>query len=102
MVEARTLEFMTALRWGILATGGIAAAFAADLRTAGLDLVAVGSRSQSSADAFAARFGIARSHGSYESLAADPEVDIVYVATPHPMHHADARLALEHLSLIHI
>ncbi|SDM03272.1 Gfo/Idh/MocA family protein [Microbacterium azadirachtae] len=86
----------SALRWGILATGGIAAAFAADLRTAGLDLVAVGSRSQESADAFAARYGIARAHGSYEALAADPEVDIVYVATPHPMHHADARLALEH------
>ncbi|OZB83517.1 Gfo/Idh/MocA family oxidoreductase [Microbacterium sp. 13-71-7] len=87
---------MTGLRWGILATGGIAAAFAADLRTAGLDLVAVGSRSQDSADAFAARYGIARAHGSYEALVADPEVDIVYVATPHPMHHADARLALEH------
>ncbi|MBS1908118.1 MAG: Gfo/Idh/MocA family oxidoreductase [Actinobacteria bacterium] len=85
-----------ALRWGILATGGIAAAFAADLRTAGLDLAAVGSRSQESADAFAARFGIARAHGSYEQLVADPGIDIVYVATPHPMHHADARLALEH------
>ncbi|MBN8206889.1 Gfo/Idh/MocA family oxidoreductase [Microbacterium esteraromaticum] len=87
---------MTGLRWGILATGGIAAAFASDLRTAGLDLVAVGSRSQESADAFAARFDIPRAHGSYEALAADPEVDIIYVATPHPMHHADARLALEH------
>ncbi|UYO96168.1 Gfo/Idh/MocA family oxidoreductase [Microbacterium sp. M28] len=86
---------MTALRWGILATGGIAAAFASDLRTAGLDLVAVGSRSQESADAFAARFDIARAHGSYEALATDPDVDIIYVATPHPMHHADARLALE-------
>ena len=49
---------MTGLRWGILATGGIAGAFASDLRTAGLDLVAVGSRSQESADAFAARFDI--------------------------------------------
>ena len=87
---------MTGLRWGILATGGIAAAFAADLRTAGLDLVAVGSRSQESADAFAARFDIARAHGSYEALAADPEVDIIYIATPHPLHAADARLALEH------
>jgi predicted dehydrogenase len=87
---------MTGLRWGILATGGIAASFAADLRTEGLDLVAVGSRSQESADAFAARFDIPRAHGSYEALAADPDVDIIYVATPHPMHHADARLALEH------
>src|SRR5690606_11663535 len=59
---------MTGLRWGILATGGIAAAFASDLRTAGLDLVAVGSRSQESADAFAARFDIPRAHGSYEAL----------------------------------
>ena len=98
----RTLETMTgrspqpALRWGILATGFIADTFATDLRDAGLDLVAVGSRSQESADVFAARYGIARAHGSYDALVADPEVDIVYVATPHPMHHADARLALEH------
>jgi len=86
---------MTGLRWGILATGGIAGAFASDLRTAGRDLVAVGSRSQESADAFAARFDIPRAHASYEELVADPEVDIVYVSTPHPMHHENARLALE-------
>lgn len=86
---------MTGLRWGILATGGIATAFASDLRAAGLDLVAVGSRSQESADAFAARFGIPRAHGSYADLAEDPDVDIIYVATPHPMHHEDARLALQ-------
>ena len=86
---------MTGLRWGILATGGIAASFASDLRTAGLDLVAVGSRSQESADAFAARFDIAHAHPSYEALAADPDVDIIYVSTPHPMHHENARLALE-------
>ena len=87
---------MTGLRWGILATGGIAASFASDLRTAGLDLQAVGSRSQESADAFAARFDIPRAHASYESLVADPDIDIVYIATPHPMHHDNARLALEH------
>lgn len=87
---------MTGLRWGILATGGIAASFASDLRTAGLDLVAVGSRTQESADAFAARFDIPHAHGSYEALAADPDVDIIYVSTPHPMHHDGARLALEH------
>ncbi|WP_309102372.1 Gfo/Idh/MocA family oxidoreductase [Microbacterium sp.] len=86
---------MTGLRWGILATGGIAGAFASDLRTAGLDLVAVGSRSQESADAFAARFDIAHAHPSYEALVADPDVDIIYVSTPHPMHHENARLALE-------
>ena len=86
---------MTGLRWGILATGGIATAFASDLRTAGLDPVAVGSRSQASADEFARRFDIPRAHGSYAALAEDPEVDIIYVATPHPMHHEDARLALQ-------
>ncbi|WP_194421901.1 Gfo/Idh/MocA family protein [Microbacterium abyssi] len=86
---------MTGLRWGILATGGIATAFASDLRTADLDLVAVGSRSQASADAFAAKFDIPRAHASYEALAADPDVDIIYVSTPHPMHHAGAKLALE-------
>lgn len=87
---------MTALRWGILATGGIAHAFAADLRTANLDLRAVGSRSQASADAFAAEFDIPNAHPSYEALVADPDVDIIYVSTPHPMHHANARLTLEH------
>src|SRR5690606_16083607 len=88
-------ESMTDLRWGILATGGIAHSFASDLRTAGLDLVAVGSRSQASADAFAAEFSIPRAHASYEALVADPDVDIIYVSTPHPMHHAGAKLALE-------
>jgi len=86
---------MTGLRWGILATGGIASAFASDLRTAGRDLVAVGSRSQSSADAFAAKFDIPHVHATYEDLVADPDVDIIYVSTPHPMHHAGAKLALE-------
>ena len=87
---------MTGLRWGILATGGIAGAFASDLRTAGLDVGAVGSRSQESADAFAARFDIARAHPSDEALVSDPEVDIISVSTPHRMHHENARLALEH------
>lgn len=57
--------------------------------------MAVGSRSQESADAFAARFDIAHAHPSYEALVTDPDVDIVYVSTPHPMHHENARLALE-------
>ena len=84
------------LRWGILGPGGIARAFAADLRTAGLDLVAVGSRRLDSASTFAAEFGIPRVHGSYEELVSDPDVDIVYIATPHPFHAAQAILALEH------
>ncbi|WP_279073289.1 Gfo/Idh/MocA family oxidoreductase [Microbacterium lacticum] len=86
---------MTDIRWGILATGGIAHVFTADLRTAGLDVVAVGSRSAESARAFAEQYGIAHAHGSYEELVADPEVDIVYVASPHSHHLAHATLALE-------
>ncbi len=83
------------VRWGILGTGGIAGAFAADLRLTGSGTVtAVGSRSRASADRFADTFGIPGRHAGYESLVADPDVDAVYVATPHPMHHANAVLAL--------
>lgn len=84
-----------ALRWGILATGGIAHQFAGDLVKNGFTVQAVGSRSQASADAFAAEFGIPNAHPSYEALVADPEVDIIYVSTPHPFHAENASLVLE-------
>jgi predicted dehydrogenase len=87
---------MTTLRWGILATGGIAGAFTSDLKTAGRTVTAVGSRRSESAEAFAQTHGIPRAHGSYEALVADPEVDIVYIATPHSAHADNAVLALEH------
>jgi predicted dehydrogenase len=83
------------LRWGILGTGGIAHTFASDLRLTESGVVgAVGSRSRGSADRFADEFGIKARHPSYESLVADPGVDVVYVATPHPMHRDNAILAL--------
>jgi len=83
------------LRWGILGTGGIAHTFVSDLRLTESGVVsAVGSRSRSSADRFADEFGIKERHASYESLVADPGVDVVYVATPHPMHRDNAILAL--------
>ncbi|MFB7893779.1 Gfo/Idh/MocA family protein [Microbacterium sp. NPDC056044] len=82
-------------RWGILGPGGIARAFTSDLRTAGLDVAAVGSRRRETAEAFAADFAIPHAHGSYEELVADPNVDIVYIATPHPVHAENALLALE-------
>lgn len=83
------------IRWGILATGGIAATFTKDLLTLpDAEVVAVGSRAQASADAFADRFGIARRHGSWQALAADPDVDIVYVATTHNAHYEAAKLCL--------
>ncbi|MFI6978806.1 Gfo/Idh/MocA family protein [Embleya sp. NPDC050154] len=84
------------IRWGILATGGIAAEFTEALR--GLpdtEVVAVGSRHIESAKAFAERHDIARAHGSWAELAADDEVDVVYVATPHSAHRAAAGLCLE-------
>ncbi|MEU3251784.1 Gfo/Idh/MocA family oxidoreductase [Streptomyces sp. NPDC006997] len=84
------------VRWGVLATGGIAAAFTADLvDLPDAEVVAVGSRSRASAEAFAERFGIGRAHGSWAELAADAEVDVVYVATPHAAHRAAAGMCLE-------
>jgi predicted dehydrogenase len=83
------------LGWGLIGTGGIAEAFAADLMfTDSGRAVAVGSRHADSAHRFADRFDIPNRHASYEALVSDPEVDVVYVATPHPMHHANALLAL--------
>ena len=85
------------LRWGVIGTGGIASTFATDLgMTDSGRIVAVGSRHQSSADRFGDRFGIPNRHASYLGLVEDPEVEVVYVATPHPMHLPDALLALEH------
>lgn len=85
----------TALRWGILATGHIARAFTRDLIDAGFAVAAVGSRAPGAAEAFASEFGIPRAHGSYEQLVADPEVDVVYIATPHPLHVENALLAID-------
>ena len=83
------------LRWGILGTGGIAQTFADDLRLTDSGVVAaVGSRRQETADRFAEKFGIEARHPSYESLVADPTIDVIYVATPHPSHRENAILAL--------
>ncbi|MET9565213.1 MULTISPECIES: Gfo/Idh/MocA family protein [Streptomyces] len=84
------------VRWGVLATGGIAAAFTADLiDLPDAEVVAVASRTEESAKGFAERFGIPRAYGDWESLAADEDVDVVYVATPHSAHRAAAGLCLE-------
>ena len=86
----------TKIRWGILATGSIAATFTADLQTLGdAEVVAVGSRTLGAAKTFADRHGIPRAYGTWAELAADPEVDIVYVATPHSAHHAASALCLD-------
>jgi predicted dehydrogenase len=83
------------LRWGVLGTGWIAERFVASLqRHSSQQVVAVGSRSPGTAEQFAQRFGIARSHGTYPELVDDDGVDVVYVATPHNAHLEHALLAL--------
>ena len=75
------------LRWGLLATGKIAQAFARGVHASQTgELTAVGSRSLEKAQLFAAEFGIATCHGSYEALLADKTVEAVYISTPHPQH----------------
>ena len=85
-----------ATRWGIVATGGIAHSFARDLALVpGAELAAVASRSVDRAAAFADEFGGARAYASADELAADPDIDVVYVASPHALHLTHARPALE-------
>src|SRR5882757_3483176 len=95
-VEAPMSDGPRPIRWGVLATGGIAATSTEALRTMpDAEVVAVGSRSPAGAKAFAERYGIARAYGSWADLAADESVDVVYVATPHSAHRAAAGLCLE-------
>ena len=85
------------IRWGILGPGGIAKSFAADLaKVPDAALVAVASRSRQRAEAFAEQFGVQRAYDDYEALMADPDVDVIYIATPHPFHHAQTIACLEH------
>jgi predicted dehydrogenase len=75
------------IRWGILGTGRIAGVFAEGLKAQhDAKLVAVGSRTAASAQRFADKYSVPRVHASYADLAHDPEVDAIYVATPHPGH----------------
>ena len=81
-------------RWGILGTGFIAELFVNDLLHDGHQVVAVGSRSEATARAFADKFGIAKAHAGYETLCNDLGVGAVYVASPNPFHAEHALLAL--------
>ncbi|GGC93217.1 oxidoreductase [Tersicoccus solisilvae] len=90
------------LRWGIVSTGSIAATMAGELALLeDAVLHAVASRSQDSADAFASEHGIARAYGGaddltgLERMAADPDVDVAYIGSPHSEHAADAELLLQ-------
>ncbi|MNB86740.1 1,5-anhydro-D-fructose reductase [compost metagenome] len=83
------------IKWGILSTGWIAHKFATDLANASNGIAyAVGSRTQESADEFARSHGIPVAYATYEELVSDPEVDAIYIGTPHPFHKENALLAL--------
>ena len=84
------------IRWGVVGPGRIAEKVVEDFaHVPGARAVAVASRSLDRAQAFAGRHGIDRAHGSYADVLADPDVDVLYVATPHPQHHAVAMAALQ-------
>ena len=77
-----------AIRWGLLGTSRINEKLLRGARlTDTADVVAVGSRSQASGEAFAAANGIGRVHTSYEALLADPDIDAVYIPLPNALHH---------------
>ncbi|HEY5877864.1 MAG TPA: Gfo/Idh/MocA family oxidoreductase [Nakamurella sp.] len=84
-----------AMRWGIIGPGWIAERFVGSVRrNTGQTVLAVGSRAADRSAEFATRLGIERSYGSYEALLADPDVDVVYVASPHNAHFPCATLAI--------
>lgn len=90
------------LRWGVVATGGIAQSVVQDLvHLADAELYAISSRNQATADAFAAKYGFTKSYGEdasgigYQRMLADSSVDVVYVATPHAQHYEVALAALK-------
>ncbi len=85
------------MKVGIIGAGGIAATQAETIRrTPGVEGYAIGSRSLEKAQAFAEKHGITQAYGSYEELLSDPEVDLVYVATPHSEHVAVMKDAILH------
>ncbi|MCB8978201.1 MAG: Gfo/Idh/MocA family oxidoreductase [Ardenticatenaceae bacterium] len=86
---------MEKIRWGILATGWIADQLAEAITSQrDAECLAVGSRSQASADAFGEKWHIPRRYPTYEALAADPDVDVIYIATPHNLHYENMKLCL--------
>lgn len=94
--QGTTLQcHMKTIRWGILGTGWIATLFAKGLNDLpGTELVAVGSRSQETADEFADKFDIPTRHASYEALAKDPTIDVIYVSSPHTLHKEHSLLCM--------
>jgi len=85
------------IRWGILGCGRIARKFAADLRlVADAELTAIASRNKETVELFAKDFPCKHLHNSYEALAANDDIDVIYVATPHSHHYEHTMLCLNH------
>jgi len=85
------------IKWGILGTGWIAHKFTTALQTVeNSEICAVGSRTIESAQKFAAEFNVPRAYGTYEELVGDPDIDAIYIGTPHNMHVENTLLALNH------
>ena len=84
------------IRWGLMGLGSISRKFATGLQAVpDAECYAVASRSQDKADAFGAAFGAAKCYGSYAALAADPNVDVIYIGTPHTHHKPNTLLCLQ-------
>jgi predicted dehydrogenase len=83
------------VRWGILGSGWIAERFIESVRAhTKQDIVAIASRSKDRAEEFASRMGLKQAYGDYEEFVAAEELDVIYVATPHNLHHEGVMMAL--------
>ena len=86
---------MTTIRWGIIGTGYVAQKFAQGLRfVADVNLHAVASRTEAKANAFAQRFQVPNAYNSYDELVKNPDIDVVYIATPPALHKENCILCL--------
>ncbi len=87
---------MANIRWGFLGAGSIATRFGTGFQEIqGGEILAIGSRTDSRRQALADLFSIPRQYETYEELVADPDIDVIYVATPHNLHYENSILALE-------
>lgn len=87
---------MRTVKWGMIGAGQIASKFATALNSLDhTELAAIASRDPVKASEFATRFHIKKAYGSYEELIVDPEIDVIYIGTPHTEHKAHARLCIE-------
>ena len=85
------------IKWGIMGTGRIAGSFAIALKNLDdSELYGIGSRSEKNADAFSDEYSVPKSFHDYESLASDPDIDVIYIATPHSLHKENCLMCLEH------